>query len=224
VYFTESFDLTISGKRYPEGQCVVASIAEFAKSYNSWCKYEGLIHFGLKTYEEECLFLNAYLYANTTTETHRIAAELLKYVEVKGLNKHFFQTRSVQELRLEALLLQSEEFYEEGKICIGTVSMADKARFGATEDDCESLASYASAIEGVLCAATIREKKPGRWKLSIRCDADYINGSDVCARIGGGGHAAAAGATLPEGLDEAQARELVYQCIFDQLREQRGNA
>jgi uncharacterized repeat protein (TIGR02543 family) len=69
VYFTESFDLTISGKRYPEGQCVVTSIAEFAKSYNSWCKYEGLIHFGLKTYEEECLFLNAYLYANTTTDT-----------------------------------------------------------------------------------------------------------------------------------------------------------
>jgi phosphoesterase RecJ-like protein len=165
-----------------------------------------------------------FAYANTTAETHRIAAELLKYVEVKGLNKHFFQTRSFQELRLEAVLLHSEAFYEEGKICIGTVSMADKARFGATEDDCESLASYASAIEGVLCAATIREKKPGRWKLSIRCDADYINGSDVCARIGGGGHAAAAGATLPEGLDEAQARELVHKCIFDQLREQRGNA
>lgn len=69
VYFTESFDLTISGKRYPEGQCVVASIAEFAKSYNSWCKYEGLVHFGLKTYEEECLFLNAYLYANAATDT-----------------------------------------------------------------------------------------------------------------------------------------------------------
>lgn len=69
VYFTESFDLTVSGKRYPEGQCVVVSIAEFAKSYNSWCKYEGLIHFGLKTYEEECLFLNAYLYANTTNTT-----------------------------------------------------------------------------------------------------------------------------------------------------------
>lgn len=69
VYFTESYGITIGGKYYAEGKCVVASIAQFAKSYNSWCKYEGLIHFGLKTYQEECFFLNAYLYANTTTAT-----------------------------------------------------------------------------------------------------------------------------------------------------------
>ena len=69
VYFTESYGITIGGKYYAEGACVVTTIAQFAKSYNSWCKYEGLVHFGLKTYREECLFLNAYLYATTTTST-----------------------------------------------------------------------------------------------------------------------------------------------------------
>lgn len=165
-----------------------------------------------------------FAYANTSAESHRIAAELLHHVEVKRLNKHFFETRSFKELRLEAVLLHSEEFFEDGKICIGAVSMADKERWGATEDDCESLASYAGAIEGVLCAATIREKKPGRCKVSIRCDADYINGSDVCARMGGGGHAAAAGATLPEGTTVEEARKLVYESIMAQLRQQRGQS
>ncbi len=69
VYFAESFGLKIGGKYYAEGECATATIAQFAKSYNSWCQYEGLIHFGLKTYQEECTFLESYLYANTTTAT-----------------------------------------------------------------------------------------------------------------------------------------------------------
>ncbi len=69
VYFTESYGITIAGKYYAEGKCAVATISQFAKSYNSWCTYDGSIHFGLKTYQEECLFLNAYLYANTTVAT-----------------------------------------------------------------------------------------------------------------------------------------------------------
>ena len=163
-----------------------------------------------------------FAYANTSAESHRIAAELLKLTSVKGLNKHFFQTRSFQELKLEAMLLQSEVFYEDGKICIGSISMADKEGIGATEDDCESLAGYASAIQGVLCSATLRERKPGQWKLSIRCDADYINGSDVCALLGGGGHAAAAGATIRESLTEAQVRERVRECIYTVLNGKDG--
>ena len=69
VYFSESFGMKIGGKYYAEGECITATIAQFAKSYNSWCKYEGLIHFGLKTYQEECAFFNAYLYAAATTST-----------------------------------------------------------------------------------------------------------------------------------------------------------
>lgn len=69
VYFTESYTMYINGKRYAEGTCITATIAEFAKSYNSWCTYEGLIHFGLKTYAEGCERLNSYLYAGVTTDT-----------------------------------------------------------------------------------------------------------------------------------------------------------
>ena len=69
VYFTESFSVSIGGKKYAEGECIAVTIAQFAKYYNSWCQYEGLIHFGLKTYQEECYFLNAYLYASTNKAT-----------------------------------------------------------------------------------------------------------------------------------------------------------
>ena len=69
VYFTESYTMYINGKRYAEGKCITATIAEFAKSYNSWCTFDGVIHFGLKTYAEGCERLSAYLYGGVTAET-----------------------------------------------------------------------------------------------------------------------------------------------------------
>lgn len=81
VYFTESFGMNMGGKYYAEGKCITATIAQFAKSYNAWCKYEGLIHFGLKTYQEECLFFNAYLYANTTAATTLYSAPCVPEVD-----------------------------------------------------------------------------------------------------------------------------------------------
>lgn len=69
VYFNESFSTSFAGKYYAEGKCMVGTIAQFAKYYNSWCRLDGVIHFGVKTYADECVPYQAYLYANTTTQT-----------------------------------------------------------------------------------------------------------------------------------------------------------
>lgn len=81
VYFTESFNMRFEGKNYAEGQCITGTIEQFAKSFNSWCKFDGVIHFGLKTYQEECLFINSYLYANTTTATTLYSAPCVPGVD-----------------------------------------------------------------------------------------------------------------------------------------------
>ena len=51
---------------------------------------------------------------------------------------------------------------------------------------------------------TIRELKDGACKLSVRTDAT-LNATKVCALLGGGGHAAAAGCTVPGTVEEAKA-------------------
>jgi phosphoesterase RecJ-like protein len=152
-----------------------------------------------------------FMYSNTTPETHRIAAELMGYGDFYPINKHFFQTKSFKELSLQSMLMNSEEFFEDGKICIGSISIADKERIGADEGDCEELSSFAATIEGVLCAATIREMAPGKCKISVRSDFHYINANHVCALMGGGGHPAASGATVMGSL--AEARAVVYESI-----------
>lgn len=157
-----------------------------------------------------------FVYSNTTAETHRIAAELLELVEVKAINKHFFQTKSAKELSLQGMIMASEEFFEDGKVCIGAITMEDKARVNADEGDCEELSSFAATIEGVLCAATIRELAPGNCKISVRSDPDYISSNAVCGLMGGGGHPAASGASVPGTVENA--RKVVYNSIMQVLK------
>ena len=69
VYYSESFSTTINGKYYPEGSPIVLTIDQFYKYYSGWTTYEGVIHFGLKTYQEECEFLPAYLHATVIRDS-----------------------------------------------------------------------------------------------------------------------------------------------------------
>ena len=58
--------------------------------------------------------------------------------------------------------------------------------------------------EGVDCGAVLRELEEGEWKISLRTDGVRINATQVCKRLGGGGHAAAAGATVSGTLEEVE--------------------
>lgn len=69
VYFSESFSGTFNGKYYYEGTPIVCSIADFARGYDSWTVFEGIIYFGLKTYTESCTYYPSYLYASVLQDT-----------------------------------------------------------------------------------------------------------------------------------------------------------
>ena len=78
---------------------------------------------------------------------------------------------------------------------------------GLTEDDVDSIAGFPRAVEGVEIGVMIRETPDGREKISMRTGEDY-NASALCARLGGGGHRAAAGATVDLGFAGAKATVL----------------
>ena len=69
VYYSESYSTTINGKYYSEGTPIVLTIEQFSKYYGGWTTFEGVIHFGLKTYQEKCEFFPAYLNAVVRRET-----------------------------------------------------------------------------------------------------------------------------------------------------------
>lgn len=159
-----------------------------------------------------------FVYGNTTPHTHRVAAALMDTgIDVFPLNKRHFRTKSWARLQVERLLTERMHRYEDGKIAVAPVSLSLMDEAGATEEDMEDIAAFLGQIEGVETSVTIRELAEGGCKLSVRTSGG-LNATKVCARLGGGGHAAAAGCTVSGTLAEAEA------AILDAIRQVEAGA
>ena len=151
-------------------------------------------------------------YSNTTADTLRIAAACKDAgADTYAVNQIFFGTKSFARLKLEARLTGSAEFYADGKVALVELPQAWLDELGASEDDVDSIAGFARAIEGVELGITVRDVEDGNGKLSLRTSGTY-NACELCRELGGGGHAAAAGATVPGGIAGAK------RAILDVLR------
>ena len=149
-----------------------------------------------------------FAYNNTTAQTHAVAAALMRTgIDFKTVNKVFFRTKTRKRMALEADMLNNMEFYDGGRVVFLYVPMSLMARLEATESDAEELSSLGGQIEGTDCAVTFRELRPNVWKLSVRT-GPRINATNVCALLGGGGHAAAAGCTVEAPLADVKHRIL----------------
>ena len=147
-------------------------------------------------------------YGNTTAHTHRVAAALMDTgLDVFPLNKRHFRTKTWARLQVERLIVERMHRYEDGKIAVAPVSLSLLDEAGATEEDMEDIAAFLGQIEGVETSITIRELADGGCKLSVRTSGG-LNATKVCAILGGGGHAAAAGCTVDMGLKEAEEQIL----------------
>lgn len=146
-----------------------------------------------------------FVYANTTADTHRIAAELLETgIDVGPVNKVLFRTKSKTRLAMEARMVADMELYDGDRVVVMSIPLSLRQELHATEADIEELSSLAALVEGTDCGITLRELKPGRVKLSLRT-GPRVDACAVCQRLGGGGHKAAAGATVDGTLEDAKA-------------------
>lgn len=149
-----------------------------------------------------------FAYANTTAQTHAVAAALMRTgIDYQTVNKVFFRTKTRKRMQLEGAMLDTMEFYDRDRVAILSVPMSLMERVQATESDAEDLSALGGQIEGVDCAVTMRELRHNVWKLSVRTGA-RINATNVCRLLGGGGHAAAAGCTVEAPWPEAKRRIL----------------
>ena len=154
-----------------------------------------------------------FVYSNTTPDTHRVAAALMDTgIDYRRVNKRHFRTKSFKRLRLESMITQDMELFDNGAIAVAAVSLDMMNALDAREEDAEDIAAFAGQVEGVETAVTIRELRPGECKLSVRTSAG-LNASAVCALLGGGGHAAAAGCSVAGTVADAKA------AILDAIRQ-----
>ena len=153
-------------------------------------------------------------YSNTTARTLRVAAACLEAgAETYPINQEMFEKRRFARLRMDAYITEHLAFYAGGKLAIAAIPLEAEKSCGVTEDDMESVSTFARNIEGVCLAVTMRTLPDGQTKLSVRSAPGY-DAAALCALFGGGGHKAAAGATLPM---EQSGAKLAVENAFRQL-------
>ena len=155
-------------------------------------------------------------YSNTDADTHRVAAELLESgFDLYPVNRRLFRTKTFKRLKLESLLTESLELRDDGTTALVFLTRALMDKTGADEGDMDNISAFVGQIEGVRNGVTLKETLDGQVKVSLRTDPGELNASQVCALLGGGGHAAAAGAMVKGSM--AQVRQAVLDAM-EQVR------
>lgn len=147
-------------------------------------------------------------YSNTTPRTHRLAAHLVETgLDVAELSERLFDRMTLQKFNLLARVLSTTLLTAGGKVACLAVRKSDLEEVGATNEDIDGLINFARNVDTVDVACMFKEMGPTTTKLSLRA-RDGFNAADFCKRFGGGGHAAAAGATFNAPLEEVQSMVL----------------
>ena len=209
--YLDRVDLAIdhhpSYEGFGKAACLDASRAACGEIVYEICRELGPVtaEIALPLYVAVATDTGCFAYSNTTANTHAVAAKLMEAgIDAHAVNKRHFRTKSRRRLLLEADMLSNMTFFQDGRVVFLSVPRSLMARLGADENDADDLATLATLVEGVDCGAVLRELEEGEWKISLRTDGVRVNATQVCKRLGGGGHAAAAGATVSGTLEEVE--------------------
>lgn len=141
---------------------------------------------------------------NTGPETLRIAAELIEAgAGIDSIYRKIFERNTIGRLRLVGEALASLRTDLDGRVVYTTVTRDDIQRAGAIPPDTEDLVDYTVSVRGAEVGILFVELEGGGVKASLRTRRADFSCAEVASCFGGGGHRAAAGATLPEPIDHA---------------------
>lgn len=169
----------------------------------------------------ECVFValctdtGNFNFKNTDQRAYATAGECVKYgADVEKLTRKAFRERSLAASKLLGMALANTQTAYEGKIAYTYVDEAMLERAGAKLEDASRISNYMNEITGVKVGLYF-ERRNGATKVSWRAACE-INVAKIAAVFGGGGHDAAAGATI--NADMPTAIEMAVKATEDALK------
>ncbi|HPO13985.1 MAG TPA: 30S ribosome-binding factor RbfA [Candidatus Hydrogenedentes bacterium] len=151
-----------------------------------------------------------YRFSNTNARSHRIAATLLETgLDVATISSDVFEVISKPKFELLHRVIDRMQLLAEGRLAWSYVTARDLSDAQAKKEDTDGLVNYARNIEGVEVGVLFNAVEPSLTKVSLRSRKNF-NSAEFLNAYGGGGHAAAAGATIEKSMEEVQ-REIIGQ-------------
>lgn len=148
-----------------------------------------------------------FMYPYTTPRAFEIAGKLLALgVDVSAITRVLYRTQSRASVNLMRTAYQKLRFELDGRVGVIELTKRELDEAGVAQNQTGGLVNRALEVEGVRFAILATEREDG-VKLSLRAvEPDAVN--DIAKRLGGGGHAQAAGVTMQTTMGEAVAAVL----------------
>ncbi len=138
-----------------------------------------------------------FCYGNTTADSLRIAAELVAAgADPHQVARRVYEERSVEATHLLGIALSRLSSDLDGQVVISVLRPEDFESTGAAPGDTEGIIDHLRAIGGPRVAILLVEPNDDAVRVSLRSDGS-VDVSEVALGFGGGGHAMAAGCTIP---------------------------
>ena len=128
-------------------------------------------------------------------------------VRTEYINEQIYANQPLKRIKLQQRLISSISVENNGKIAIGLLTSDDFAAEECIGSDSENFVDIVRSIRDVEIAAFLRHPEPSApVNLSLRTKEPY-DAAAICAKLGGGGHIRAAGASVAGAtIDEVAAK------------------
>lgn len=182
-------------------------------SFNSKDKYINEI--GTCLYTSLVTDTGGFRHSNVTSRTHRIAS-ILKDIGVNNtyIYQSLFDNNSFEKIRLIGKSINNMELLFDRKVALIKIPKSYGEELGIEIGDTSDIISFGLQIKGVEVAVLVKETDNGA-KASLRSKNDF-DVRKIAEKLGGGGHAKAAGITL-NGMSLEEAKDKILDEIEKEL-------
>ena len=145
-----------------------------------------------------------FAHPNATPRTLATAAALVEAgAPLSDISRRIYRSKPDAQLRLFGRVLDRLQGTADGRVTWSVLRAADFGATGAIQAHSEGIIDLLAQSETAEVAMLLKEHDAATTRLSVRTKPGGVDATVLTGTWGGGGHARAAGATIPLPLDEA---------------------
>lgn len=142
-------------------------------------------------------------YSNTESSTLRVVADIYDTkFDFGEINKMIYSNKPLKKVKLHSKIISEMTLHLSDRVAIAIASQSILEELNCHMFHTDGIVEALRDIEGVEIAILIKENLDDTVKASLR-SKNYFDVSEIAMLYNGGGHARAAGCTIPEVLETA---------------------
>src|SRR3954452_8151590 len=141
---------------------------------------------------------------NATPRTLAVSAALVAAgAPLSDISRRLYRSKPDAQLRLFGRVLDRLQTTPDGRVIWSTIELGDLAATGAIPAHSEGIIDLLAQAEDAEVSMVLKEQEDGTTRLSVRTKPGGVDATVLTGTFGGGGHARAAGASVPASLADA---------------------